>query len=167
VLVALPIFFVDINMVTDICSAGTLFAFCLVCAGVLKLRMDPTAPKSKFKTPYVNSKYIIPTLFLLTCLLLYFFNKSWFDYYLKFESFNAFVTKIPMYFFFLGFAVISVMSFKFNFSLIPTLGLLSCFYMLSQLGYKNWLYFTAWLIIGLIIYFAYGHKHSKLAHSNK
>jgi hypothetical protein len=129
--------------------------------------MDPTAPKSKFITPYVNSKYIIPTLFLLTCLLLYFFNKSWFDYYLKFESFNAFVLKIPMYFFFLGFAVISVMSFKFNFSLIPTLGLLSCFYMLSQLGYKNWLYFTAWLIIGLIIYFAYGHKHSKLAQSNK
>ena len=167
VLVALPIFFVDINMVTDICSAGTLFAFCLVCAGVLKLRMDPTAPKSKFKTPYVNSKFIIPALFLLTCFLLYFFNKSWFDYYLKFESFNAFVTKIPMYFFFLGFAVISVMSFKFNFSLIPTLGLLSCFYMLSQLGYKNWLYFTAWLIIGLIIYFAYGHKHSKLAQSNK
>ncbi len=162
-LVAVPIFFVDINMVTDICSAGTLFAFCLVCAGVLKLRMDPTAPPSKFKTPYVNSKLIIPILFVLTLVLLFVYNRPWIDYYLKWESFNAFLTKIPIYFFFIGFAFLSVMAFKYNFSLIPTLGLLSCFYMLSQLGYKNWLYFTIWLIIGLIIYFAYGRKHSKLA----
>lgn len=166
-LVAVPIFFVDINMVTDICSAGTLFAFCLVCAGVLKLRMDPTAPKSKFKTPYVNSKFIIPALFILTLVLLFVYNRSWIDYYLKFESFDAFVTKIPIYFFFIGFATIAVMAFKYSFSLIPTLGLLSCFYMLSQLGYKNWLYFAIWLVIGLIIYFAYGRNHSKLAPKNK
>lgn len=166
-LVAVPIFFVDINMVTDICSAGTLFAFCLVCAGVLKLRMDPTAPKSKFKTPYVNSKFIVPSLFILTLVLLFVYNRSWIDYYLKFESFDAFVTKIPIYFFFIGFAVIAVMAFKYSFSLIPTLGLLSCFYMLSQLGYKNWLYFAIWLVIGLIIYFAYGRNHSKLAPKNK
>ena len=165
-LVAVPIFFVDINMVTDICSAGTLFAFCLVCAGVLKLRMDPTAPPSKFKTPYVNSKFIIPVLFILTIVLMSVYNKPWIDYYLKFESFHAFLTKIPIYFFFIGFAILSVMAFKYNFSLIPTLGLLSCFYMLSQLGYKNWLYFTIWLIIGLIIYFAYGRRHSKLAPKN-
>lgn len=166
-LVAVPIFFVDINMVTDICSAGTLFAFCLVCAGVLKLRMDPTAPKSKFKTPYVNSKFIVPALFILTLVLLFVYNRSWIDYYLKFESFDAFVTKIPIYFFFIGFATIAVMAFKYSFSLIPTLGLLSCFYMLSQLGYKNWLYFAIWLAIGLIIYFAYGRSHSKLAPKNK
>jgi amino acid transporter len=162
-LVAVPIFFVDINMVTDICSAGTLFAFCLVCAGVLKLRMDPTAPKSKFKTPYVNSKFIIPALFILTLVLLFVYNRTWIDNYLKFESFDAFITKIPIYFFFVGFGTIAVMAFKYSFSLIPTLGLLSCFYMLSQLGYKNWLYFSVWLIIGLIIYFAYGRSHSKLA----
>ncbi|MDO8999557.1 MAG: amino acid permease [Bacteroidota bacterium] len=165
-LVAVPIFFVDINMVTDICSAGTLFAFCLVCAGVLKLRMDPNAPKSKFKTPYVNSKFIVPFLFLLTIILLFVYNKSWIDYYLKFESFDAFLTKIPIYFFFIGFLIISIMAFKHNFSLIPTLGLLSCFYMLSQLGYKNWLYFSIWLILGLIIYFAYGRRHSKLDPKN-
>ena len=162
-LVAVPIFFVDINMVTDICSAGTLFAFCLVCAGVLKLRMDPKAPPSKFKTPYVNSKFIILTLFIVTILLLFIYNRSWIDAYLKYESFTSFLTKIPIYFFFIGFATIAVLAFKYNFSLIPTLGLLSCFYMLSQLGYKNWLYFSIWLVIGLIIYFAYGRKHSKLA----
>jgi amino acid transporter len=165
ILVAVPIFFVDINMVTDICSAGTLFAFILVCGGVLKLRTDPSSPVSKFKTPYVNSRYIVPVLFLLSVIFLFAFNKSTADYYLKFESFSSFLIKLPVYFFFIGFAYFSFLSFKYQFSLIPSLGLLSCFYMLSQLGYKNWLYFLIWLIIGLIVYFVYGRKHSKLAHS--
>lgn len=159
-LVAVPIFFVDINMVTDICSAGTLFAFMLVCGGVLKLRMDPKAPPSKFKTPYINSKYIVPALFILSIISLSVFSSSTLDHYL---STDDFVTKIPVYFFFIGFAIFSVLAFTYNFSLIPSLGLLSCFYMLSQLGHKNWLYFTVWLIIGLIIYFIYGRNHSKLA----
>lgn len=165
-LVALPIFFVDINMVTDICSAGTLFAFVLVCGGVLKLRMDPNAPPSKFKTPYINSKYIVPALFVLTIVLLFVYNKSLIDYYLKFESISAFLTKVPVYSFFIGFGVFAYFAFKHSFSLIPSLGLLSCFYMLSQLGYKNWLYFLVWLVIGLIIYFIYGRSHSKLAKQN-
>ncbi|PBQ32615.1 amino acid transporter [Sphingobacteriaceae bacterium] len=164
-LVAVPIFFVDMNMVTDICSAGTLFAFCLVCGGVLKLRMDPNAPPSKFKTPYVNSKYIVPVLFLLM-LVFILKDKESIDSYLGFSGAEDFFTKIPLYFFFLGFGIFSVMAFKYNFSLIPSLGLLSCFYMLSQLGHKNWLYFGIWLIIGLIIYFVYGRRHSKLEPSN-
>jgi len=164
-LVAVPIFFVDINMVTDICSAGTLFAFILVCGGVLKLRMDPDSPPSKFKTPYVNGRYIVPALFVTSLLLLFVFNRPTVNYYLTYESFYAFMTKLPIYIFFIGFAVFSVMSFRFNFSLIPSLGLLCCFYMLSQLGYKNWIYFSIWLIIGLIVYFVYGRKHSKLAPS--
>jgi amino acid transporter len=147
-------------MVTDICSAGTLFAFMLVCGGVLKLRMDPTAPPSKFKTPYVNAKYIVPALFILSIVLLFVFNKPTLNYYL---SLDDFMIKIPVYIFFIGFAIFSVLAFRFNFSLIPSLGLLCCFYMLSQLGHKNWLYFTVWLIIGLIIYFVYGRRHSKLA----
>jgi len=162
-LVALPIFFVDMSMVTDICSAGTLFAFVLVCGGVLRLRMDPNAPPSKFKTPYVNSKYIIPGLFILSIILMFVYQRETMDYYLKFESFSAFLTKVPVYCFFLGFGIFSAYAFKYSFSLIPSLGLLCCFYMLSQLGYKNWLYFLVWLIIGLIIYFLYGRQHSKLA----
>lgn len=166
ILVAVPIFFVDINFVTNICSAGTLFAFCLVCAGVLKLRMNPNAPPSKFKTPFINSKYIMPFLFVLSFVLLYTLGKETFDYYCKWESFSAFKSKIPVYIFIIGFAIFSGMCFKYSFSLIPSLGLVCCFYMLSQLGYENWLYFTIWLIIGLVIYFAYGYHNSKLAQSN-
>lgn len=165
-LVALPIFFVDINMVTDICSAGTLFAFVLVCGGVLKLRMDPNAPPAKFKTPYVNSKYIVPALFLLSFILPAVYDMSLLKDYLYAASFGDFLTKLPVYIFVIGFAVFSVMAYTYSFSLIPSLGLLCCFYMLSQLGYKNWLYFSVWLIIGLIVYFVYGRKHSKLAPSS-
>ena len=161
-LVAIPIFFVDITMVTDICSAGTLFAFCLVCGGVLKLRMDPNAPPSKFKTPYVNARWIIPALF--AAMLIYIFSdKSVLATFTSFDTREDVYHQIPLYFFFLGFAILSVLAFKHRFSLIPSLGLLCCFYMLSQLGYKNWLYFSAWLLIGLIIYFVYGYRHSKLA----
>ncbi|MDI1354474.1 MAG: amino acid permease [bacterium] len=161
-LVALPIFFVDINMVTDICSAGTLFAFCLVCGGVLKLRMDPTAPVSKFKTPYVNSKFIVPLLFIATVVYIY-LQKDLLMHYTSIHSLQQVYALIPAYSFLICFALFSILAFLYNFSLIPSLGLLSCFYMLSQLGYKNWLYFGVWLVLGLIIYFVYGRKHSKLA----
>ncbi len=166
-LVALPIFFVDMNMVTDICSAGTLFAFCLVCGGVLKLRMDPTAPPSKFKTPYINAQYIVPAMLLLFLILAFTKFSDTTLYFLKWESIGAFFMKIPMYTFVIGFVVIAYLSFKHKFSLIPVLGLLCCFYMLSQLGYKNWLYFTVWLVVGLIIYFLYGYHHSKLSNKSK
>jgi hypothetical protein len=33
-LVAIPALFLNLTMVTDLCSIGTLFAFVLVCAGV-------------------------------------------------------------------------------------------------------------------------------------
>jgi len=161
-LVAIPIFFVDINMVTDICSAGTLFAFCLVCGGVLKLRMDPASPPSKFKTPYVNAGYVVPFLFVGT-LLYVILNEEVRNNYLQLDSLAAFFHRFPDYCFLIGFAIFTVMSVRYRFSLIPSLGLLCCFYMLSQLGYKNWLYFGVWLIIGLIIYFVYGRRHSKLA----
>ncbi len=167
VMVALPIFFVDINMVTDICSAGTLFAFILVCGGVLKMRATQKDYNPKFKAPYINAKFIMPALLILSGVLWYVFDKDTMLYYFKWESIHAFMTKMPLYMFFIGFVVLSYLSFKHNFSLIPALGLICCFYMLSQLGYKNWLYFICWLIIGLAIYFAYGYKNSKLNIENK
>lgn len=30
----------------------------------------------------------------------------------------------------------------------------------------TWLAFGAWLVIGLVLYFAYSRRHSKLAHGN-
>ncbi len=60
--VAIPALFLNLTMVTDLCSIGTLFAFVLVCAGVLVLQNKPDIPRGKFKTPYINSKYVFPLL---------------------------------------------------------------------------------------------------------
>ena len=43
-----------------------------------------------------------------------------------------------------------------------TLGILVCGAMIYGLGWTNWLRLGVWLVVGLIFYFAYGKKHSKL-----
>ena len=63
--VAVPALFLNLTLVTDLCSIGTLFAFVLVCAGVLVLQNKTDIPRGKFKTPYVNSKFILPVLIVI------------------------------------------------------------------------------------------------------
>ena len=45
---------------------------------------------------------------------------------------------------------------------LPVLGILFNGYMMYKLGYINWLRLFVWLLIGLIIYFAYSRKHSRI-----
>lgn len=61
--VAIPALFMNLTMVTDLCSIGTLFAFSLVCAGVLILQ-DKDVPRGSFRTPYANAKYFLPLITL-------------------------------------------------------------------------------------------------------
>ena len=74
--VAVPALFMNLTMVTDLCSIGTLFAFVLVCAGVLVLQNKPDIPRGKFKTPYVNSKFIFPLLILIGISIAFTVNKQ-------------------------------------------------------------------------------------------
>ncbi|MDR3678577.1 MAG: amino acid permease [Flavipsychrobacter sp.] len=92
--------FVPGDIVGDMTSIGTLFAFILVCAGVWIMRVkNPEIPR-QFKVPLVP--------------------------------------------------------------LIPILGIGVCGAMIAGLGWTNWLRLIAWLIIGLVIYFSYSRKNSKL-----
>jgi hypothetical protein len=59
--------------------------------------------------------------------------------------------------------VLSVASFIKSFSLIPLLGLSTCLYLLTGMTGENWAWFGSWLVLGLIFYFSYGYKKSKLA----
>jgi len=43
---------------------------------------------------------------------------------------------------------------------VPAFGVLSSFFLMLQLHWETWLRFGVWLIIGLLIYFFYGYKHS-------
>ncbi len=69
--VIIPMLFIPSDTVLDLCSMGTLFAFVLVCAGVLKLQITPGSPRGKFRTPYVNAQWIFPALALVTALFLF------------------------------------------------------------------------------------------------
>jgi len=45
---------------------------------------------------------------------------------------------------------------------VPILGVLSAFYLMLNLPLLTWIVAIAWLIVGLIIYFTYSVKHSKV-----
>ncbi len=46
--------------------------------------------------------------------------------------------------------------------LIPILGIVTCGAMVFGLGMENWIRLIVWMILGVIIYFIYGRKHSNL-----
>jgi amino acid transporter len=166
--VAIPALFMNLTMVTDLCSIGTLFAFVLVCAGVLTLQNNTNIPRGKFKTPYINSKYIMPTLFVFALIISFTYNKqNTLAFIFNDEKMNeateiSFIHKIPMWIFIITSFLLTVWAFRKNLSLIPMLGLMSCLYMMAELGIANWIGFGIWLLIGLFIYFGYSRKRSKL-----
>jgi APA family basic amino acid/polyamine antiporter len=93
----------NINEIVELTNIGTLFAFILVCVGVLILRRkDPDRPRA-FRTPFVP--------------------------------------------------------------LVPILGILSCLYLMAGLPSVTWARFGAWLLAGMVIYFMYGYRRSKLRSS--
>ncbi len=46
--------------------------------------------------------------------------------------------------------------------LVPLLGILVCGAMIYGLGWETWLRLIVWLIVGLVLYFTYGIRKSKL-----
>ncbi len=92
--------FVPGDIVGEMTSIGTLFAFMLVCAGVWILRV---------RRPDIPRGFVVPAL-----------------------------------------------------PVVAVLGILVCGAMIYGLGWTNWLRLIGWLLIGLVFYFGYGRKHSRL-----
>jgi APA family basic amino acid/polyamine antiporter len=92
--------FVPGDIVGEMTSIGTLFAFMLVCAGVWIMRS---------RRPDLPRGFTVPAL-----------------------------------------------------PVVAVLGILTCGAMIFGLGWTNWLRLIVWLAIGLVLYFTYGQKHSKL-----
>jgi APA family basic amino acid/polyamine antiporter len=110
---------------------------------------------SGFRVPYINGRILMPLL----CITSLFF----FIVYDKGESFNVFsVTNLPVIAFWILFVVLAVLTFLKRFSLIPVLGMLTNFYLMTQLNYTNWLAFLVWLALGMVVYMLYGKNNSKL-----
>lgn len=164
IVVGLPIFFTDENLILDFTSIGTLFAFVLVCGGVLMLspqsEEEMEERKGKFKIPYINSKFIFPIGFVLSLILVNYLFPTYFS-----DIFKDVIVNIPVISFYLVCVVISFLAFIKRLSLIPILGLVSCCYLLTGMSTENWSWFGIWLVLGLIFYFIYGRKNSKLRNS--
>jgi APA family basic amino acid/polyamine antiporter len=92
--------FTSIDEMVDLTNIGTLFAFILVCTGILILRKREPLRQRTFRTPWVP--------------------------------------------------------------LIPILGIVACLYLMLGLPWITWLRFGSWLIVGMVIYFLYGYKHSRI-----
>jgi APA family basic amino acid/polyamine antiporter len=152
-LVAIPSLFLDMQFFIDLTSVGTFFAFILVCGGILFLDAKGLSKHSKFKVPYVNGKYIVGVALVVA---MYFV--------LRVGGLMSGIEEKPLLaVFWLTWALFSVLSFRYNFSLLPVLGILTNLYLMTELGISNWAIFVVWLIIGLVIYFSYGYRKSKLA----
>ena len=169
IIVGIPSLFLDVNLVTDLCSIGTLFAFALVCGGILILqhreKSEGLENQAKFKVPYINGRIMMVILWGILLLIFLINNeaKRYIDTIFSLEGgFSVWHHHIPIWIFWSIALVISGYTFVKKWSAIPILGFLSCSYLLSTLGVLNWLRFIVWMLIGLIIYLVYGYKKSKL-----
>ncbi|GAA4307616.1 amino acid permease [Compostibacter hankyongensis] len=161
-IVAVPALFMNLTEVTDLCSIGTLFAFVLVCGGVLVLPAEEktAATKKRFRIPYINGRYIVPVLLVAGMIVFWEPFTSLFHYG---GDWHAYKDKLPFFLFVALAFVLSALTAWKKLSLIPVLGLASCFYLMTELGYTNWLRFLIWLVIGLVVYFTYSIRHSRLS----
>ena len=175
ILVAVPTLFMNLTEVTDLTSIGTLFAFVLVSGGILILDGKKTPAGNlgrrgtgKFRVTYLNSRYWLPAIWLGVFLLLLRLDPEDLRQLFSFNAlpdetfWDVIKHKIPHFAFIIVAVSVTWIAIRQELSLIPALGLLTNFYLMSQLGITNWLRFLIWLIIGLLLYFLYGVKHSKL-----
>jgi basic amino acid/polyamine antiporter, APA family len=47
---------------------------------------------------------------------------------------------------------------------VPILAVASCLFLMINLQPLTWVAFVVWLVIGMLIYFGYSRRHSRLAH---
>lgn len=162
IVVAIPSLFFKMDFFVDLTSVGTFFAFILVCAGVLYMDHSGLSAKSKFKVPYVNGKYLIGLGFILAWILVYMYGQETVAEWKAMSIVDIVEHKSLVLVFWLVWIVLAILGFKHHFSLLPVIGILINLYLMSELGASNWFIFILWLAIGLVLYFAYGYKNSKL-----
>jgi APA family basic amino acid/polyamine antiporter len=173
--VGVPILFTDKTFVLDFTSIATLFAFVLVCGGVL-LIPQKEKQAGRFQIPYINGQLLYPLIIIASIVLFATLSKGYFsevfnfdfsgdaDYAEKKISFMDLATpKISIIIFWLICIVLSILTVIKKYSLIPLMGVTTCLYLLTGMTKSNWAWFLSWLVIGLILYFLYGYKKSKLA----
>jgi amino acid transporter len=173
--VGVPILFTDKTFVLDFTSIATLFAFVLVCGGVLLIPRKEKVP-GRFSLPYINGQFIYPLIIILAFVLfvtlgedyvngLFDFDFSASEEYIsgKASYMDMATPKLSMIIFWIICISLSIATIFKKFSLIPLMGVTTCLYLLTGMTKSNWVWFISWLLLGLVLYLLYGYKKSKLA----
>ena len=71
--------------------------------------------------------------------------------------------KFPYLTFYIVFLVMSILTWRKNWSVIPVLGVITNLYLIAGIGHWNWLRFGVWCVIGLVVYYLYGLRRSRVA----
>jgi APA family basic amino acid/polyamine antiporter len=167
IIVAMPTFFVNLTEVTDLTSIGTLFAFVLVSGGILLINNNEANTNKGYRIPYLNSRYYLIPLWIIVLGIAVIISTSGKPVIRELtgsfiQASSAFAANPPLGIFVIVAIVFSLVSIVKKFSLIPVISVLANLYLMTGLGNHAWMRFGLWLIIGLIIYFLYGYKRSRL-----
>ncbi|HEX7847251.1 MAG TPA: amino acid permease, partial [Chitinophagaceae bacterium] len=173
--VGVPILFTDKTFVLDFTSIATLFAFVLVCGGVLLIPKKEKVP-GRFSLPYINGQFIFPLIIALAFTLFATLDKNYISNLFNFDfsgnedyasgkaSFMDVATpQISLIAFWIACIILSLLTVVKKYSLIPLMGVTTCLYLLTGMTKSNWVWFLSWLLLGIVLYFLYGYKKSKLA----
>ena len=156
IIVAVPALFMNLTEVTDLTSIGTLFAFVLVSGGILIMNPRGKEKGQGFRIPYFNSRWFLLPAWAFVLLIMFLTNKS--------DVSWSSITQIewPVWIFIIVAVVLTIAAVRKQWSIIPVMGLLINLFLMSELGIINWMRFLIWLVIGLVLYFSYGTKKSRL-----
>jgi len=157
--VGIPSLFMSVSTVTDLTSIGTLFAFVLVCFGVLVLpKLSADASGQSFRLPYINGQIIIP---LLAIVFIYFGQDRIITAFTTIGKENYQEILYLVFVFIL--IIVALFSFLRKYSVIPVVGALCCLYLMIEIPAVSWVWFFVWMTIGLVFYSFYGRRKSLLA----
>ena len=153
--------FASIDEIIELTNIGTLFAFVLVCVGIMVLRhTDPDRPRP-FKTPW------IPLLPVWLALLWYLPSglRDAADWGARLEILIVLLLSLTG----TAFSLVGLGA-KLAGRKVPELvrtefalaGIASCIWLMRGLPTITWWRFLGWLAVGLMIYSLYGCRHSRL-----
>ncbi|KAM9985567.1 hypothetical protein ACTFIZ_009083 [Dictyostelium cf. discoideum] len=167
--------FVNIDILADMVSIGTLLSFTLVSTCVLILRYptprtisESTArfPVNKFPLFLQSSATLVPIIVVLAAITSLGYVKSlhW-AVILVFGFIGVLFSSIPFFFTETPETILSSSKKIFLCPLVPFIPILSIWanmYLMVSLSWGTWVRLIVWLFIGLLIYVFYGRKNSKL-----
>jgi small-conductance mechanosensitive channel len=146
-----------------------LFAFVLVCGGVLFMQLNPrTDYTPAFRVFRINARWWMPLLYVAAWGLLAVYNTPGLAEYWSFTDAEhsvgwSIVSRLPLLVFIVAATGLTVLALRRSYSLIPALGMLTCLYLMAEVDVMSWIRFGAWLAVGLAIYFLWSRHNSQLA----